>query len=374
MIQLPLTKKAGVADIVKVLAHPATSTIATVAGSAAPIIEANKKEAAGVGPLADLASKTVGVLAHPAASTAATVGAVAAPFVAEHMADKKRTQDQVNAQPLNVSQSKGAEFPKLGFIGALMGLAAKPAVSAGLNVLGAASMASSLMGGNNGPSPAQNQGPKAPGRVGANATPSGAFSQGSNSGVDSGQTVTAALITAQGSIPSEMQVTPNQPPPIGPTGPMGAGANSQSPPINMTKARGSPGAGGAFKGSEFKVAGWLDNPRLKRNMDLASQAAVIGSVALPAYQMWRESKKEDEPTVTAPVSRPVISEDPRRVRVASMLPLQPKQPILDRLGMGVRDFGEGAMNELDHQAEKQLTPSNTLDPLKTRTPSSLHLI
>jgi hypothetical protein len=373
VIVLPLTKKASIASTaIKVLSHPATTTAATVGGAIAPIIDAEKK--AGIAPLADLASKTVGVLAHPAASTAATVGAVAAPFVAQGISDrkaeKKQSQDQVNAQPLNASSYKGASFPKLGFIGAIAGFMAKPAVAAGLNVMGAASMASSLMGGNNGPAAAAPP-VKTPGRVGANATPSGAFG-----GQGDGQTVTAGLITPQQTIPSELQVTPNQPPPIGPTGPMGAGSNSASPPISQGRSKASPGAPSAFKGSSFKVAGWLDNPRLKRNLDLGSQAAVIGSAALPAYQLWRESRKEkqDEANISAPIARPVTSDDPRRVRVASMLPLQPKQPILDRLGSAVRDFGEGAANELDHQAEKQLTPSMTLDPLKTRTPSHLHLI
>jgi len=232
-------------------------------------------------------------------------------------------------------------------------------------VLGVGSMASSLMGGNNGPAAM----PTPPqGRVGANATPSGAFSQGSNEG----QAITAGLITPQQTIPTELQVTPNNPPPIGPTGPMGATSNSASPPVNMGRSKASPGAAGAFK-----VSGWLDSPRLKRNMDLASQAAVIGSAAVPAYQLWRESQrdKRDQTTNIAPPNvRPTITEDQGRVRVASMLPLQPKQPIMDRLGSGVRDFGQGALNELDSQAEKALTPSNTLDPLKTRTPSRLHLL
>jgi hypothetical protein len=352
MIQLPLTKNAGV---LQVLSHPATTTASIAAGAAAPIIDAekaekNKKEAAaGVGPIADLASKTIGVLAHPAASTAATVGAVAAPFVAD-----------------SINKKKEASFPKLAFVGAITSLMAKPAVAAGLNVLGISSMASSLMGGNNN-SAAAAPPAKAPGRVGANATPSGAFSQGSNEG----QAVTAGLITPQQTIPSELQITPNQTPPIGPTGPMGAGSNSASPPINPGKSKANPGATSAFK-----VSGWLDNPRLKRNLDLGSQAAVIGSAALPAYQLWRESRKEkqEEANLSTPNVRPVVSDDPRRIRVASMLPLQPKQPLLDRLGSGVRDFGEGAFNALDDQAEKQLTPSTTLDPLKTRTPSRLHLI
>jgi hypothetical protein len=350
-MHLPLMKKAGV---LQVLSHPAATTAATIAGAVAPIIDAKKKEAAGVGPIADLASKTVGVLAHPAASTAATVGAVAAPFVAQSISDKKQ-------------EAKKAGFPKLSFIGAITGFMAKPAVAAGLNVMGAASMASSLMGGNNNnaanPMPARR-----PGREGANATPSGAFG-----GQGEGQTVTAGLITPQQTIPSELQVMENQPPPIGPTGPMGAGSNSASPPISMGKSKASPGAPRAFKASS-----WLDSPRLKRNLELGSQAAVIGSAAIPAYQIWHEMQREKNDqaanaAVTSTPVRPIFSEDQRRVRVASVLPLQ-KPPIRDRLGMGVRDFAEGAINELDNQSEKALTPSNNLDPLKTRTPNLLHLI
>ena len=334
-MRLPLTKTAGPIDgAIKVLNHPATA----------------------------------------AASTALTL----APMVSDLMKPKE-------PEPVQRRQKIGRLFPEvktsfafLAPIAARVGaFLAKPAVSGAMNAAGAASTVKSLMP-SKGPQGQQAPGMHPPSGAGT-SEPSGAFTQP--------MTRLASVISIEtGTVDMSQPVAQAMPVPSTRGNPaMGSERDGNSQGANPTTSAGASQpkkpsiSAGAPKA--FKVGGLFDAPKFDRALNLASQAAVIGSTAIPFYQLYQEHKrmKEDAAMDPAVELRAVQNAqqnngfDPRR-KVAAMLPLQPKRPLMDRIGDGVKDFGEGAYDALDHEAGKLLTPSTQLDPMTHRIPSLSHAI
>jgi hypothetical protein len=163
------------------------------------------------------------------------------------------------------------------------------------------------------------------------------------------------------------------------------------PPRNATgmTTEQEPGAAAAFKGGG-RMAKLLPSAQtIERGLGAAGQLAVIGGAAYPVYADWkarREAKKAEDEAQAAQGLSPAAAQQATanygRMRenrgvdyskFAALLPLQ-KPSLPARVGNAVGDFAGGAVDELDHQAEKLLTPSDQTDPIKHRTPRLGHII
>lgn len=323
---------------------------------------------------AGVVDSTIKVLSHPATMTAAPLIAAGVPIAAEAMRKKEpepQPHQQVRVAHLLPSFVTSI-YKRAGLIDGAAKLIAKPAVQLAMNV---APTVMSMMG-SKAPPPAPAARPAGP--EGSGAAPSGSFSRPQQAKMNSVTT------TPAGPIDMSQQITPVGAVPStrgNPTPTAHMDGSSQGSPTTSAGMASAPiSKGPASAAKAFKVAGLLDSPKLDRYLNIGSQAAVIGSAALPFYSMWADHQKQkgrDEMMDPAMELRAIQTarqphDDLRKVSM--MLPLKPKMPMMDRLGAGVRDFGEGAYDELDNQAGKLLQPETRLDPIKTRTPPFLHKI
>jgi hypothetical protein len=178
-------------------------------------------------------------------------------------------------------------------------------------------------------------------------------------------TKVSAIVTPEGAVDTTSAVQSIKHPP----------APTAATPRTVPKSQMSAGAP-----KSFKAANMLSMPKFKAGLDTASQLAVIGASALPFYAMYQDNKqqKEDQGLNPAAELRALQSGQPdsplRKTSIASLLPLRPKSSIMSRLGDGIKDFGEGAYDALDHSAEQMLTPTMQLDPATHRIPPVSHSI
>lgn len=282
---------------------------------------------------AGVVGSAIKVLNHPGATAAVTALSLA-PAVSGLLTPAPAPNKRVNrTQDQGGEMTKLQSFPSLK-CGSLVNLAIGAA-----NALGTVSSVASLI-------PSSKGSPKA-------STPPATDSFTSNK--------TSAVTTPDGSVETSSAVkTLRLPAP-----------SSAEPARSVPK---SPMSAGASK--SFKVARMLSMPNLKAGLDTASQLAVIGVSALPFYGMYQDAKqqRQDEGASPAAELRALQSAQSqpdllRKTSIASLLPLAPKSSILHRLNDGVKDFGEGAYNALDHAAEQILTPNMQLDPASHRIPS-----
>lgn len=282
---------------------------------------------------AGVVGSAIKVLNHPGATAAVTALSLA-PAVSGLLTPAPAPAPN---KRVNRTQDQGGEMTKLQSFPSLKCSSLVNLAIGAANALGTVSSVASLI-------PSSKGSPKA-------STPPATDSFTSNK--------TSAVTTPDGSVETSSAVkTLRLPAP-----------SSAEPARSVPK---SPMSAGASK--SFKVARMLSMPNLKSGLDTASQLAVIGASALPFYAMYQDSKQQDPGVNPAAELRALQSAQatpdlPRKTSIASLLPLAPKSSILHRLNDGVKDFGEGAYNALDHAAEQILTPNMQLDPASHRIPS-----
>lgn len=286
---------------------------------------------------AGVVGSAIKVLNHPGTTAAATALSLA-PMVSDMVSSPAPAPVRKKQMP---TQSQDGEMTRLSSFPTLK-------VSWIQAAIGAASLASTAL------SLLPSKAPAAPAKAPAPAS----FTNNNDMKV-------SAIVTPEGAVDTTTAVQPIEHPP----------APSAASPRTVPKSQMSAGAP-----KSFKVANLLTMPKFKSGLDTASQLAVIGASALPFYAMYQDSKqqKEDQGLNPAAELRALQAGQPdsplRKTSIASLLPLRPKSSIMSRISDGVKDFGEGAYDALDHSAEQMLTPNMQLDPATHRIPPISHSI